>query len=270
MASVKRKIVPLLRGAVEAITAQDYEKGLQMASEASEIDPTSEEARIAKAVCLARLDKNKESEKEYRALVAMAPRNEHAHYNFAILLLKIGKWQEAMTECEEALSIAPNRTENSELRKKIIGSIPEKERQKYAYKNKSKSDQTSGERERREPEHTIKWIQKLEPTWTLIGWLLAVCSLIAFSLLLIAHGQQFLTGLAANGPKQQHMTASPLDLPDKFLGFTAFFGGIGFLFLDVADRRVTPIWLVPGLLFSCVGLGWVILPFYLVIGRRFA
>lgn len=270
MASVKRKIVPLLRGTVEAISAQDYEKGLKLAAEASDIDPTSEEARVAKAVCLARLEKHKEAEKEYRTLVEMAPRNEHGHYNFSILLLKLGRWQESMLECEEALAISPNRSENIELRKKIIGTIPEKERQKYAYKNKSKAGSGPQEREKREPEHTIKWIQKLEPTWTLIGWGLAVLSLVAFSILLIAHGHQFLSGITNGAQKQVHIPRSPLDPIDSVLGSVAFAGGIVFLFMDVADRRVTPIWLVPGLLFSCAGLGWVILPFYLVLGRKFA
>ncbi len=269
MASIKRKIIPLLREAVEAIGNQDYQKGLEFAQQAVDVDPSSEEAIVAKAVCLSRLNQDDLAEEAYRSAIQIAPSNEHAHYNFAIHLLKVNRLTEAYERCQEALAISPHRNENAQLKAKILQQMPEGERKSLEAKKKPiPSAQGELQSDGTEPEHTIKWVKDAEPWWTYFGWAIAVVSAVGFGMLILIHGMQYLSAIASSTQKPKQLPTSSYDGLLRVFGYTAFIGGDAFMILDVIDRRKSPLWLVPGVILNCLGLGWVVLPFYLLIGRK--
>jgi hypothetical protein len=114
--------------------------------------------------------------------------------------------------------------------------------------------------------HSLPFVGNMGATWVTIGWVLAVLSFVIFggTLLLL-------------GPMIQEIIANPsaaetISMPGQTMisiGSTIVtLGVLLWVILDLVDRRGNFVWLVPVILCTCCGgMGWLILPIYLVWGR---
>jgi len=78
-----------------------------MAQRAVALDSTLPEARTAVAVALANAGHFEAAEREYRRAIELGPNTASAHYLYAVMLVALGRGQEALVEAEESLALDP-------------------------------------------------------------------------------------------------------------------------------------------------------------------
>jgi hypothetical protein len=114
-------------------------------------------------------------------------------------------------------------------------------------------------------------VEKLGTTWVVIGWILALLNL-AGLILAFAAIAPFFTEMAASSADttaiQGRMQASPLWLLMNILSYGTWFGILLWTIFDLIDRKGNFIWLLPQVLCTCCGFGWLILPIYILAGRK--
>jgi tetratricopeptide (TPR) repeat protein len=76
-----------------------------MALRAVALDSTLPEARSALAMALANAGHFESAEREFRRAIDFGPKNAGAHYLYSVLLVALGRGQEALVEAEESLAL---------------------------------------------------------------------------------------------------------------------------------------------------------------------
>jgi DNA-binding SARP family transcriptional activator/Flp pilus assembly protein TadD len=76
-----------------------------MAKRAVALDSTLPEARTAVAVALANAGHFEAAEREFRRAIELGPANAGAHYRYSVLLIALGRGQEALVEAEQSLAL---------------------------------------------------------------------------------------------------------------------------------------------------------------------
>jgi hypothetical protein len=54
----------------------------------------------------------------------------------------------------------------------------------------------------------------------------------------------------------------------RIAGFGSLLGIVIWSIMDLIDRRGNFIWLIPNVICSCCGFGWITLPIYILAGRN--
>jgi len=78
-----------------------------MAQRAVALDSTLPEARTAVAVALANAGHFEPAEREFRRAIELGPNTASAHYEYAVMLVALGRGHEALVEAEESLALDP-------------------------------------------------------------------------------------------------------------------------------------------------------------------
>lgn len=78
-----------------------------MAQRAVALDSTLPEARTAVAVASANAGHFDAAEREFRRAIELGPSNAGAHYYYAVMLVALGRGQEALVEAEQTLALDP-------------------------------------------------------------------------------------------------------------------------------------------------------------------
>ena len=78
-----------------------------LAQRAVALDSTLPEARTAVAVALANAGHFGAAEREFRRAIELGPKTASAHYMYAVMLVALGRGQEALVEAEESLALDP-------------------------------------------------------------------------------------------------------------------------------------------------------------------
>jgi hypothetical protein len=119
-------------------------------------------------------------------------------------------------------------------------------------------------------EHSIAWIGNMGGAWTTIGWLVAVISLVGVAGIVILTIQ----AMGAMGPGgnpdlvRAQLEQSPGIMLIRVATLVSLVGGILFMVLDLVDRRGNFLWLIPQVICGCCGGTFLILPIYLLAGRK--
>jgi tetratricopeptide (TPR) repeat protein len=120
------------------------------------------------------------------------------------------------------------------------------------------------------PTHSIPFVENLGSTWVGIGWFLAALSLVGFIagviVVISAFGQGNFND--PNSFEQAMNRQGGIVLLSQIAGYGSTFGIIVWSIMDLIDRRGNMIWLLPNILCSCCGFGWITLPIYLLAGRN--
>lgn len=120
------------------------------------------------------------------------------------------------------------------------------------------------------PEHTIPLVENMGKAWVGIGWFMALFSLVAtvgFILIIMAMvgtgNFNDPTGLEAAMQKE---TGLMLLVNVSYYG--SLLGTLIWSIMDIIDRRGNFVWLIPNIICSCCGFGWITLPIYILAGRN--
>jgi hypothetical protein len=61
---------------------------------------------------------------------------------------------------------------------------------------------------------------------------------------------------------------SGMMLVSRIAGFASLIGILIWSIMDILDRRGNFVWLIPNIICSCCGFGWITLPIYILAGRN--
>lgn len=120
------------------------------------------------------------------------------------------------------------------------------------------------------PEHTIPLVGNMGNAWVGIGWVMALLSLIGmvcFVLIIMAAVQSgnFNDPTAMEAAMKEQ---SGLMLVTNLTFYGSLLGIMIWSIMDIIDRRGNFVWLIPNIICSCCGFGWITLPIYILAGRN--
>lgn len=120
-------------------------------------------------------------------------------------------------------------------------------------------------------EHSIPFIGNMGGAWTAIGWLLAVLSLVG-GLTLIYVVVQVMPLVNGNNQEEVQRIVQQkyggLGTVIQICGLGSVIGIVAWTIIDVLDRRTNPVWIIPSVVCTCCGFGWLTLPIYILAGRN--
>ncbi len=120
------------------------------------------------------------------------------------------------------------------------------------------------------PVHSIPFVENLGGAWLGIGWFLAALSFLGFIVGVIIVVGAFQAG-NLNDPESFNRamnSSSGLTLISQIAGYGSLLGIIIWSIMDLIDRRGNFVWLIPNIICSCCGFGWITLPIYILAGRN--
>jgi hypothetical protein len=112
--------------------------------------------------------------------------------------------------------------------------------------------------------HAMPWVGNMGATWATIGWIIAVVGLGVFvvSLIMVLPA----ITLAMNNPQAARTAPQPGSPILTILGWGLNLAGLGWMIVDLVDRRGNMLWLLLGV--PCCCLPWLTLPIYMLAGRK--
>jgi tetratricopeptide (TPR) repeat protein len=120
------------------------------------------------------------------------------------------------------------------------------------------------------PAHSIPLVESIGNAWIVIGWGLALLSLLSVIFYVLIVVEVVRSG-NFNDPKalEAAMRANGgLMMATQVSYYGSLLGIIIWSIMDIIDRRGNFIWLIPNMICSCCGGGWITLPIYILAGRN--
>jgi hypothetical protein len=111
-------------------------------------------------------------------------------------------------------------------------------------------------------------IERMEPYWTVGGWIVAGASFV-LALLFVSIIFPYMSSHTGGADAAiRDLGSNPKIGIVRVLYLLANLGGLAFIALDAINRRGNLLWLLPQAICGCTGFTWVILPIYLLAGRN--
>lgn len=214
-------------------TAQ-YQQALDLANQAIELAPESDEAHLARAIALSQLNQQEAATAAFRQAMEANPSSARARYNFAVHLYSQGKREEARIYVHEAVELEPAHSAGQELLKRIeseLGGAPARTK--------------AGPPPIALAAGRLAWVSGMGPVWQGLAITFAVVNIVTL-LPLVGSSDSTWSG--------------PLQISFVVGIFSAIWVGI-----DIYDRRGSWLWMVLAVLCSAAPI--IVLPLYLVLGR---
>jgi hypothetical protein len=119
------------------------------------------------------------------------------------------------------------------------------------------------------PTHTIPMVEGLGKSWVSIGWALSVANLVGAVLFLVLVGSIMGRNLTDQREIMDAVNSQTgMIWTVRILGFGSVVGLLGWSVMDVIDQRGNVLWLIPSILCTCCGFGWLTTPIYILAGRN--
>jgi len=121
-----------------------------------------------------------------------------------------------------------------------------------------------------EPAHSLPFVENMGSAWVAIGWFFAALSLLGFIIGIVI----FASAFGQFDPNKPELIQAAMEKSSGLLwisriaGFGSLLGIVIWSIMDLIDRRGNFVWLIPNVLCSCCGFGWITLPIYILAGRN--
>ncbi len=109
----------------------------------------------------------------------------------------------------------------------------------------------------------IPWVENMGTAWTVIGWVVAA----SWGLLLIAWFS-IVQSVMTNPPKTPDEMMQRGALPLDILGLCVMFATLFWMILDTMNRRKSGWWVAGTVVSCCCGTNLILMPIYLLVGRK--
>ncbi len=113
------QVQQLVTEAADCVRNQDYEKAIDLARQALDIDGRRDDAYSVLGVALARLGRIEEATDALQRAVQTAPYNPRNYYNLAMHYYGMGEKADAISMCQEAIRCDGKHRASHELLKKL-------------------------------------------------------------------------------------------------------------------------------------------------------
>lgn len=272
----------LLDDATLAVQTGRYGDALPLVDQALALDPDNYEAFVVRGIALSQTNKPAEATEAFRKSIALNPNVPKPHYNLAVHLYGMGQREQALEALRAALRADPSHEGSLSLSRKIeqelgmAGPSPEApmpvgepteggaEYYRSAYREGYDSDP--------EAVHSIPIVEKMGSNWMIIGWVLVALPILLFALtLFISPGMAFSGPQQGANAQQAFANISPLVWVLTFSRLIAIFAGLTWMIMDVLDRRLNLVWIIPYVFCCCCGFGILqaaTQATYMLVGRK--
>ena len=109
----------LIAEAADAVRQQSYEKGIDIARQAIEMDTRSSDAYAVLGVALARASRHDEATEAFQKAVQTDPYNARNYFNLAMHYYGLGKKNDSIAMCQEAIRCNGKHRGSLDLLKKL-------------------------------------------------------------------------------------------------------------------------------------------------------
>ncbi|MFN7172858.1 MAG: tetratricopeptide repeat protein [Fimbriimonadaceae bacterium] len=261
--------------AKQAFLSQSYDRSLELANQAIDLDPNLAEAFLIRALSLSNLGQPQAASESFQMAKQLDPYNPKPYYNYSVHLYQLGEKNLALAEVRQAISRDPNYASAKEFEAKLeleLGIRTESETVTAAttsgeaipppqfYSNQAAySGQDIG---------SVPFVQNMGKKWDYIGWGIAIASILYLIISVVMVAGQF-TSLIENPDAMMEMMFTGNYVVISLLGYGIMFAMLGWAILDILNRRTSWAWLILIVVLGCCcGMGFVALPIYLVATRK--
>ncbi len=253
-----------LEKATELLNSGQVAEALEVSRTVLVGDPTNVDAKLIEAIALSRLGNQSDASEAFARATEIDPQSAKAHFNAAIHEYNMGNLDGAKAYAERTLEIDSTHSGAE-------GLLARMQPQAEATQTKSNYQRVPAA-DMEVPYEGIAFVQKLGKNWSIIGWVLAVISIFFFANELSGMLRHLPELNDAVGKQDMHRiqdlnrAVSPVIY--QAIGMMFRFASIFWVVIDILNRRGSFYWLIGHVPCSCVGLGFITQPLYMLLGRK--
>lgn len=109
------EVAVLVQNARREMAYGHYEQAVSFLQEAAQKQPTCAEVYTLLGICYAQLRRDAEALQAFQRATALDMGNAATHYNYAVILDRVGHTYEALEELKEALKLDPHHRQAEKL-----------------------------------------------------------------------------------------------------------------------------------------------------------
>ncbi|MBS1718434.1 MAG: tetratricopeptide repeat protein [Armatimonadetes bacterium] len=267
------QIQKFINEATLSINGGQFDQAAKLAGEALALDPNCSDAMVIQAIAFSQTGRSEQATAVFRNALQVDPHNPKTHFNFAVHLYGMGLKNDALAEAQTTANLDPSHVSAANL----VGQLQQElglTTSAPPIPTMSRPEQISMPMPGFESSlrgHSMDFIAKNDGVWTFTGWFLSLSNLVIFGVttaMMLPFFEKVMAA-AASGSRTSPDFASPVPVGLSIISWLVILLMITWMAMDIADRRGNWIWIVPGAICTvCCGLGWLILPIYLLAGRR--
>ncbi|MBS1706426.1 MAG: tetratricopeptide repeat protein [Armatimonadetes bacterium] len=279
----------LLQEATTLVQEQRFQDARSRIEQVLAAEPQNTDAMVLQGICLAQLGMKDEATSSFQRALSVDPSNTKILYNFATHLYQLGRKQEALSYAKQAVALQPEHNSAAQMVSLIETELQQPaapgmappvvpgspaEQSGYA-QGQPYSGYTRPDVYGTPPQGGgIPFVRKMGNTWTIIGWFFAILAAVLFVYNLV-HMMPYISQIMAATQKgQTEMNRITTEMQKdvnmfaQILGWVSLLGAMVWAILDLVDRRGNFLWLLGIIPCSCCGAQFIVLPIYLLFGRK--
>jgi hypothetical protein len=270
--------------ATQSLQGGQLEQALEFAENALALAPDNPDAYVLKGIAQSQLSRPGEALESFQKAIELAPQLPKAHFNLAVHYYGLGQKSDALASADKAVECDPSHTGAIDLANRLraelnisqpsVGTAPVGELPPVSPAAFTSPPAGAPYREGyMSPVHSLRWVENMGGTWDLIGWVLTAASLLVFVVSWAVAGPAIMKVMQeafSSGGK-----GSPPVMPDlgtgmlvvRLAGYAVTAGMLGWMIVELIDRRGPWLWLLPYIVCCCCGLQGIVNGIYLLLGR---
>ncbi len=264
--SLKEQARQLIDQAETAIRANNPQYATELLRQSILYNGKDADAYILLGIALAQVGMPADSENALKRATHLAPESVKARYNLAVHQYSQGQVRAALNSARKATELDRSHEGSRKLAERIeqeLGIGAGDQPQTTAAGNPSPAEQDPG----RGADGGAPFVDRVGQAWTPIAWFIVLLSAVGLVLTLTivspSLGQNVEPDAFVKG-----FSHDPRSFIASALAFTSMFFGIVWTAMDAINRKGNLLWLLPQVFCGCTGFTFIVLPVYLLVGRK--
>lgn len=267
--------------ATYALQQGELAQALSFIEQAIAIDTASADSHIIRGVILAQLRQPDEAANAFAEAIRLAPNDPRGYYNLAVHYNGLGRTTEALDLARKVLTLDPRHTAAASLVRQLEAG-PTFQTPTMSPPPEIRAGFSEPEAGGSMPSHLrdprskgIGFVRALGSAWDMAGWLLAATGAVAFFYIVsrltktIADlGDLKLSVFDMSERVNLILQTDPQYRTVTLLAMIVAVVSVLWLILDILDKRASALWAAPGIICCLCWSPWLILPFYITMGRK--
>lgn len=270
----------LIDRATDAINGGESTRALEIAEEIRKGEGPNADEALIRGIALSSLGRTAEASDAFAEATRRAPQSHKARFNAAVHEFNAGNVEGARVLANEALALDPAHSATRGLVQKIFehaNPAPEEVEPSPVDVPARTSAPRPWEPQAGDEEEPLPWIGQLGTTWTTIGGVIVVLAFLGFvattaitlrELSRYEMGGSYEEAIRASRAAMNALQKDPIANAAGHYSNLTGVAAILWTILDLVRRRGNFLWLMGVVPCSCFSFGWLILPLYLLLGRK--
>jgi tetratricopeptide (TPR) repeat protein len=269
--------------ATQSLQGGQFEQALEFAQNALAHAPDSAEAYVLIGIAQSQLSRPHEAVESFQKAIELDPKSPKAHYNLAVHYYGLGQKSDALAAAGKAVECDPSHSGAKDFVQRLESelniaprTVPDAAGGEVPPAPTAFAPPPPGGAYRQgydSPVHSLRWVENMGRTWDIIGWALTIVSvLLTFTVLAVTFPtiMKFWNEAMSNPGAAKAM--KPPDFGTamrlfEFLGYAFRLAMMGWMIVEIIDRRSPWLWILPYVLCCCCGMQGLVNGIYLLAGR---